>query len=57
MCKMDAGFFKRGKTYQIRRVVPGELQAFLKRKEILRPLRTGDEVEAIRRYRVEATKN
>jgi hypothetical protein len=57
MCKMDAGFFKRGKTYQIRRVVPGELQAFLKRKGILRPLRTGDEVEAIRRYRVEATKN
>jgi hypothetical protein len=37
-------------------VVPGDLQAFLKRKEILRSLRTGDEAEAIRRYRAEATK-
>jgi hypothetical protein len=56
MCKMEAGFFKRGRTYQIRGVVPGDLQAFLERTEILRSLRTGDETEAIRRYRLEATK-
>jgi integrase len=56
MAKMDAGFFKRGKNYQIRRVVPGDLQLFLDRKEILKSLRTGDEAEAIRRYRSEATK-
>ena len=56
MGRMDAGFFKRGKTYQIRRFVPADLQLFLDRKEILKSLRTGDEAEAIRRYRVEATK-
>lgn len=56
MGKIDAGFFKRGKTYQIRRVIPTDLQEFLNRKEILRSLRTGDEAEAIRRYRAEATR-
>ena len=56
MGRMDAGFFKRGKTYQIRRFVPADLQLFLDRKEILKSLRIGDEAEAIRRYRVEATK-
>lgn len=55
MLRMDTGFFKRGKTWQIRRAVPSDLQAFLGRKEILKSLRTGDEAEAIRRYRVEAT--
>ena len=56
MARMDAGFFKRGKNYQIRRVVPGDLQPFLNRKEILKSLGTGDEPEAIRRYRAEATR-
>lgn len=56
MGKMDAGFVKRGKTYQIRRVVPTDLQSFLNKKEILRSLKTGDEMEAIRRFRAEAAK-
>jgi len=56
MGKMDTGFVKRGKTYQIRRVVSTDLQSFLNRKEILRSLKTGDEMEAIRRFRGEAAK-
>ncbi len=56
MAKLDDGFTKRGGVYWIRKTIPAALRAEMGKREIVKSLRTGDQKEAMRLFKIESLK-